>query len=330
MSPTLRRFMTLSLAALAATAITSCSSSASPATSTTAPASTPAAKSNYPFTIENCGRTYTYTQAPTRVLVGWPKTVETLAALGVGSTVTGYISNKFGPAPQGVTAKALSTDYTPSAETILSAKPDFFLANGDSQLSGSRGSVTPDDLSKIGANAYVMGNDCKDFKGGTTVDTVYQDITNLGRIFNVPDKAAALNSTLRARVAAAAGLRGSAPAPRIAYVSVYEDKLYALSGLSYAAQVEGVGGVNVLADPNQSFGEISSEKVLTLDVDAIVFVYNFELETIDQQKSKIVKVLGNSRAVRNGKIVGVPNTLAEGPGVAVVEAIELIAKTIYG
>lgn len=186
-----------------------------------------------------------------------------------------------------------------------------------------------DALNKIGANPYVMGNDCKDTKGGTTVDTVYQDITNLGRIFNVPDKAAALNSTLRTRVTAAAGLRGTAPAPRIAYVSVFEDKLYALSGLSYNAQVEGVGGVNVLADPNQRFGEISAEKVLTLDADAIVFAYNFELETIDEQKSKIVKVLGDSRAIRDGRIVGIPNTLAEGPGIAVIEAIELIAKTIY-
>ena len=87
--------------------------------------------------------------------------------------------------------------------------------------------------------------------------------------------------------------------------------------------------MNILADPNQRFGEISAEKVLTLDADAIVFAYNFELETIDQQKAQIVKVLGKSRAVRDGKIVGVPNTLAEGPGVAVVEAIELIAKTIY-
>lgn len=38
------------------------------------------------------------------------------------------------------------------------------------------GGVTPDRLSKIGVNTYVMGNDCKDFNGGTTVDTVYQDI----------------------------------------------------------------------------------------------------------------------------------------------------------
>jgi iron complex transport system substrate-binding protein len=333
MSSTLRRVIALSLAALAAVAVTSCTSTSpsnssddSPAPTSSASAST---KSNYPFTIENCGRTYTYTQVPQQVVVGWPTTVDTLTALGVGSTVTGYISSKFGPAPQGVNAKVLSADYAPSAEAILNAQPDFFLANGDSQLDGSRGGVTSADLSKIGANTYVMGDNCKDSKGGTTVDTVYQDITNLGRIFDVPDKAAVLISTLRARVAAAAGLRGNAGVPRIAYVNVTSGKLYALSGLSYAAQVDGVGAVNVFADLQESFSEISPEKVLTLNADAIVFEYYINTETADQQKSEIVQRLGNSKAVRDGKVIGVPDYLSEGPGLAAIEAIELIAKGLY-
>ncbi len=329
MSASVRRILALGVVALAGTLAACGSDSTDTATQTTT--SAPAAQGNYPFTIENCGRSYTYTKAPTRVVVGWPKTVETLTALGIGdSAIVGYIAGKFGPDPQGSAAKALSEEYVPSAELVLTAKPDFFLANGDTQLSGSQGSVTPDDLSQAGANTYVMSSDCKDFNGGITVETVYQDVTLLGRIFDVPDKAAALNSTLRARVAAAAGKRGSGPAPRIAYVQVFEDKLYALSGLSYNAQVEGVGGVNILADPNVRFGEISAEKVLTLDADAVVHAYNFELETIEEQRAMIDRVLANSRAVREGRVVGVPNTLAEGPGGAVVEAIELIANAIYG
>jgi hypothetical protein len=108
MSSSLRRVIALSLAAT----VTSCSSSASPAPSppaTNNPPSTAPVASNYPGTIENCGRTYTYTQAPTRALAGWPKTVETLDALGVGSTLIGYLAGKFGPPPQGISVKALST-----------------------------------------------------------------------------------------------------------------------------------------------------------------------------------------------------------------------------
>lgn len=325
MNFTVQRVIALSLAILATAAVTSCSNNSD----SDSPPSTSAASSNYPFTIENCGRTYTYTQAPRKVVVGWPTTVDTLTALGVGSTVTGYISGEFGPAPQGVDAKALSTEYAPSAETILNARPDFFLANGDSQLSGSRGGVTTDDLSRIGANTYVMGENCKDSPGGTTVETVYQDITNLGRIFDVPDKAAALIGTLRARVAATAARRGNTAAPRIAYVNVSAGKLYALSGLSYAAQLEGVGAVNVFADLKESFSEISPEKVLTLDADAIVFEYYVNTETADQQKAEITKQLGDSRAVRDGKVIAVPDYLSEGPGIAVVDAIELIAKGLY-
>lgn len=145
MSSSLRRVIVLSLAALAAT-VTSCSSSAGAGTSTPSPTSTPAAQSNYPFTIQNCGRTYTYTPAPTRVLAGWPKTVETLTALGVDSTLIGYLAGKFGPAPQGSTVKALTPEYAPSAETILTAKPDFFLANGDTN-SAARKARSPRTIS---------------------------------------------------------------------------------------------------------------------------------------------------------------------------------------
>lgn len=301
----------------------------SPAAGRTPSASSPVAGSAYPVTITSCGRTYTYTKAPTRVVVGWPTTVDTLTALGLGPSVIGYIAGSFGPAPQGTNAKVLSTDYAPSAETILNAQPDFFLANGDSQLSGARGSVTADDLSKIGANSYAMDNDCKDFKGVTTVETVYQDITNLGRIFNVPDKAAALITSLRARVAAAAGLRNQGTPPRIAYVNVSNGKLYALSGLIYNAQIAGVGAVNVFADLNEAFGEISPEKVLTLDADAIVFEYSVNTETEDQQRSLVIQQLGDSKTVRAGKVIGVPDYLSEGPGIADIQAIELIAKGLY-
>lgn len=322
MSLSLRRIAALSLTAMTIAALTSCASNDNRPTSTSS-------RAGYPFTINNCGRTYTYTQAPKRVVVGWPTTVDTLTALGLGSRVTGYLSSSFGPPPQGVNAKALSKDYIPSAETILGAQPDFFLANGDSQLGGERGGVTPQDLSESGASTYVMGNNCKNSTGGgRAVDTVYTDITNLGRIFDVPAKARALNSTLRDRVAAAAARRGDGKAPRIAYVNVTSGKLYALSGLSYAAQITGVGGVNVFSDLKQSFAEISPEKVLTLNADAIIFEYYTNIETAAQQKNEIVKRLSNSKAVHDGKIIGVPAYLSEGPGIAVIRAIETIAKDL--
>ncbi|MGH3901783.1 MAG: ABC transporter substrate-binding protein [Pseudonocardiaceae bacterium] len=325
---TVKSALAASLMVLGTAGLTGCGGASQPTQN--AQTTTPSAGANaYPVTIRNCDKTYTYQRAPQRVVTGWPTTVDTLSDLGVGRSVAGYISGEFGPPPRDTTAQKLSDKYVPTTETILAAKPDFFLTNGDSQLSGESGSITRADLEKIDANPYVMGRNCKDFKGTVDVDAVYEDITNLGAIFGVPDKAKTLIDELRARVAAAKALRGQAQKPRVAYVGVFEDKLYALSGGTYGLTLDGIDAVNIFADLNDDFAEISPEKVLTLNPDAIVFEYYPAIETEAEQKTKVASRLGNSNAVRSGKVVGVSAHLSEGHGVAAIEAIELVAKGLY-
>ncbi|MGH3753557.1 MAG: ABC transporter substrate-binding protein [Pseudonocardiaceae bacterium] len=196
----------VSLVALSTAGVISCGNASQPTQNAPTPAPSAGAGA-YPVTISNCGKTYTYQRAPQRVVTGWPTTVDTLSDLGVGHSVVGYVSGEFGPPPRGITPTKLSDKYVPPTETILAARPDFFLANGDSQLSGESGSITRADLEKINANAYVLGRNCANVKGATDVNAVYEDITNLGAIFGVPDKAKALVDELRARVAAAQELR---------------------------------------------------------------------------------------------------------------------------
>lgn len=324
---TVKSALAVSLIALSTAGVIGCGDASQPTQNAQTP--TPSAGADaYPVTISNCGKTYTYERAPQRVVTGWPTTVDTLSDLGVGRSVVGYVSGEFGPPPRDIKPEKLSDKYVPPTETILAARPDFFLANGDSQLSGESGSITRADLEKIDANAYVLGRNCANVKGATDVNTVYEDITNLGAIFGVPDKAMALVDELRARVAAQE-LRGEAERPRVAYVNVFEEKLYALSGLSYAAQLEGVDAVNVFGDINESFAEISPEKVLTLNPDAVIYSYGNAQEPEAEQRAAVVKLLRNSEAVRAGKVIGVPVHLSEGPGIAVIEAIELVAKGLY-
>lgn len=301
--------------------------STTPGTETPAPISSSAP--TYPVSITNCGRTYTYKSAPRRVVLGWPRDADTMTALGLGAKVVGYIAGKFGPAPTGIDAKKLSDEYTVSPETMLAAEPDFFLANGDSQLSGSQGTVTPKDLEAVGAHAYVMSLNCMNNSAKTTVTNVYTDITNLGMIFGVPERAAALITKLKARVAAATADSG-ATRPRLAYVNVYQDKLYALNGDLYNTQIVGAGGTNLLAGLKMSFSEISAEKVLTLDADAIVCEYNTSAgDTAAKQTAAVRAVLGDSPSGRDTKIIAVPDYLAEAPGVAAIEAVEYLAKRLY-
>ncbi len=141
---------------LAAGGLVGCGDVSQPAQNTF-PTTPPASATGYPVTITNCDKTYTYQRAPQRVVTGWPTTVDTLSDLGIGRSVVGYVSGEFGPPPRDIKPQKLSDKYVPPTETILAARPDFFLANGDSQLSGESGSITRTDLEKI-APRFVMSS----------------------------------------------------------------------------------------------------------------------------------------------------------------------------
>lgn len=293
----------------------------------TAITATEAAPSAFPVTVTSCGREYTYTRAPERVVVGSPTSIETLAGLGVEDAAVGYTAGDFGPPPAGGAAE-LSGAYLAPREVLLDADPDLLLVNAEIQVTGGEGTVSYADLEQVGANVYVLGEYCQDSPGDTGVDAVYQDITNIGAIFGVPERAADLIADLEHRVAIASDLRGDREPPRTAYVQIFDGDLYALAGAGYAAALDAVGAINVFADIEENFALVSPEAVLRLDADAIVFVYDF---TGDEAaaRTEVETVLAGTAAVDNGVLVGVPSYLPEGAGVTVVDIIELIARGLY-
>ena len=286
-------------------------------------------KSNFPVKVGNCGHSHTYRKAPKRIIIGWPEDAKTLTALGVGRSVIGYLGGKFGPAPGLPNAKKLANEASASAEKILTARPDLFITHGEYQANGKSGAPSVADLAKAGAGVYVLGGYCTGFVGAMSIDTVYRSVSDLGRIFGVPGKAAKVIGQARKRVAATRALRGKRKAPRIAYVGVFDGKLYALKGLSYATQISAIGGVNVFAGLKGNFPEVSAEKVLTLNADAIVYSYGAEAETSAKQRADVVKLLGSTKAVKSGRIIAMPVRLSEGDGLAVIDAIETMARDVY-
>lgn len=305
------------------------SSTAATEAATTAPelAADGTSDDGFPVTIRSCGRDYTFEAPPERVVVGAPTSVDTLAALGVEDAAVGYTSGDFGPPPASADVPELAADYQAPRETILAAEPDLFIGEG-LQINGEEGTVAVDDLQRAGANVYVLGEYCVDAPGATDIAAVYADIENLGAIFGVADAASALVIELQDRVATAADRRGDAPAPRVAYVQIFDGVLYALAGTGYAATLDAVGAVNVFSDIEENFAEISPEAVLTLDADGIVFVYDFDSDAA-AARAEVEELLAATAAVRSGNVVGVPSHLP-GFGVSVIENIEIVAEGLYG
>ncbi|WP_279482959.1 ABC transporter substrate-binding protein [Aureimonas sp. SK2] len=175
-----------------------------------------AAPTQYPLTLESCGRTLTFEKAPSRAVSIGQSTTEILYLLGLSEKVAGT-ALWVGPVLPGyeeanARVKRLA-DNDPSFESVVAERPDLVTTQFEWQV-GPQGVVaTPEQFADLGIPVYTSPADCqgKDNSAGGdgtrtarfTMDLVYQEVEDLARIFDVQDKGAELVTELKARETAA-------------------------------------------------------------------------------------------------------------------------------
>lgn len=277
--------------------------------------------------MSSCGKDFTYEDAPSRVVLGNYRTLDTLEALGVADAVKGYL---LGPDDQSVAPTSLPKDLTvvspdtvPAREPVIAAEPDLFLSFNETQLT-TQGKLSYDDLTGIGANAYVLGAYCSTSPDIATIDTVYTDIARLGTIFGVPDTATGVTAELERRAAAAkSSLDGASES--VAFLKVVDGKVYAIGGYPASAILDALGLDNEFPDLPAPFAELNAEQALAIDPD-IVFVNYLgdEQAAIDSVEA----ALPDLAAVQAGHVYGANENLAQGGGVGVIDLLEAIAADV--
>ncbi len=311
--PGLARDRTIRLAALAAPLVLAsailagCASSAAPPVS--APARAPAA---YPVTITNCGTSVTYTQAPQRAVSNDINTTEDMLALGLESRMVGTLGvTGDGPVGQPVPAQYLagfdrvrdvSSDYF-TKEELVGLHPDFLFAGWNYGLETGT-SLTPQGLAQFGIKTLALTESCVHVqKGATTVSIgdTYQDLRNLGEIFNVRAKAQRVISAMQAQVAAAHN-----KVARLKPVTVFdydsgEAAPFTGPGLAMPnALISLAGGTNIFASLKQSWTSVSWEQVVKADPQCII-INDYGTPTA-AQKEKFLEtspITKNLTAVKN-------------------------------
>lgn len=195
------RFLFLGLsAALSASLFAGCNSSSNSSTSATT-ASTESDGSYYPVSVETYnvssdGATWTpvtteYTGEPERVVANCQGTATLLIRLGLANKLVG-VAAVYGPAPSDVaeefdTVPVIADGYA-SKEAVLGVDPDFVAGRGDLFVDGDYGIGTVDELADAGIASYITHVG----ETGATFESFLLDIENLGKIFNVEDKATEL------------------------------------------------------------------------------------------------------------------------------------------
>lgn len=325
-------------AALGVLLVAGCGSAGTAASpGTTASSSSPAADGSttassgvYPVDIDNCGFPLTVDAAPTRAVTLSQSSTEIMLSLGLAGSMVGtaYLDDEILPAYaeayQGI--PVLAEEY-PSPEKLLAAQPDFVYAAYPSAFAADAAGPR-ESLQAGGIGSYLSPTACLDRSKSTplTMDDVWNEIDQVGQIFGVPDRAAALVAEQRRQVAAAAAKNADA-----VDISVFwwDDNLDAPSvgaccggpGMIMSA----VGVTNIFGDVEGSWADVSWEQIIQANPDAIIVVdaaWSPAKDKIDRLKAD--PAVQSLQAVQNDAFVIVPFS-ATTPGVRNVSAVEEIA-----
>lgn len=294
---------------------------------------------SYPVTITNYDYAgnevdYTYQQAPQRVVAVYQGSIETMIALGLEEhVVASYgLDNEVKDEWKDGFAQMNydETVFAPDKETVTLLEPDMIFSWGSYFSDEKLGDVY--EWNDKGVGTYINSNTARG--GSRTLENEYTDILNIGRIFDVEEKAQALVDEMQAQVAdTLAAAEGHDPV-RVAVVEPISGTITNYGADTLAGDmVTALGGE--LAKPEGS--DMGKEDLVACDPDVIFVVYmaysgEDPASVIAGQLAAIQEdpALASLTAVQQGRVypVMLGDIYAAGP--RTLDGIRTIAAGMYG
>jgi len=286
--------------------------------------------------VQSCNRTVTFAAPPERAISNDVNLTEMMLVLGLTDRMVGYTGingwNKLdAEMREGVAALPELSERYPSKEVLVGADADFFFAGWNYGMKVG-GEVTPETLEPFGIQVYELTESCTHVmdKDRASIEDMYTDLMNLGRIFDVEDRAAALVDGYRADLATfTEGLETGEP-PRVFVYDSGEDApftagLYAMP----TAMIEAAGGTNVMEGFEKSWGTVTWEAVVEQNPEVIVII-NYGEVTAEQKRDFMMSnpAFAEIDAVRNDRFVTLEYVEAT-PGPRNIQAIKTLAEAFW-
>ncbi|MGW2599191.1 ABC transporter substrate-binding protein [Streptomyces klenkii] len=274
------------------------------------------ASGHYPVTVENCGVRTTYDKAPQRVVTNDVNIAEIMFALGLEDRMAGYVAPDYRadresvPWKDGYKKVPWLSKKEITKEMVLDAKADLVFAGWNYGFSEGRG-FTPDALKKLGVGSYVLTESCRNGGAGKArgvmppLEALYTDLTTLGKVFGVEDRAAKLVAGFKKQVAEAqAGVPADGKRPTVFLYDDGRDK--ATTSGAFAGPhdiITKAGGDHVMKDLKDTWPSVGWETVVERNPDVIV-INNYGDVTAEQKKEflKSYPPLAGVSAVKNDRI----------------------------
>lgn len=274
----------------------------------------------------------TFEKAPEKVIAVYQNAIETLLALGLEDRIVaaaGLDQDVKDSYKAGFEKINYLTEFTPDKESVIMLKPDFILSWYSYFSEKNLGDV--DYWHQSGIQTYMMQNSgCAPER---TLENEYTDILNIGKIFNVEQKAEALVNEMQTAVdATVAKTKNMSIKPKTLLMEVEKDgiRVYGENTLG-GDMIKALGAELVTATDNQ----MSSEALIQADPDVIFTVYFGSSESISDAEAAVAKIMQEPKyqslkAVKNSKVYAISLGDIYCSGTRTLDGIRKLADGIYG
>lgn len=288
-------------------------------------------ESGFPFTlVTKDDQEVTFDHVPERVLSTNPNTGEQLMALGLGDKIIGTCYNNAQIPEQWreeYESKPVIAEKYPSLEVVIDLDPDFIYGRSSAFSDKDTAIATHDKLTELGIMSL---SSIEGYKQGCDVEDVYQDFYNLGRIFQVEDKANEVVDAMKEKIAGIEEkLDGVETVKVLNFDSVRDDGIYTPGNNFTSKLIRHAGGVNVFEDLENTWNTVSVERVVEANPDVIV-INDYGDTPIEEKIDYLnnTEVFSDITAVKNQNylVITLPEVFAS---TRVADTIEKFAKAFH-
>ena len=287
-------------------------------------------------TVESCNRIVTFDEPPKKAISNDVNLTEMMLVLGLAERMVGYTGiSGWKTLDEEMRAGVkelpeLSQKY-PSKEVLVGADADFFFAGWNYGMKVG-GEVTPETLEPFGIKVYELTESCIHImnKSKANMEDMYNDLLNLGRIFNVEDKANELINNYRMEIQKLTKNINTDDPLRVFVYDSGEDTPFTAGFYAMpTALIEASGGKNIMNDFKKSWGTVTWEEVIDRNPEVIVIV-NYGNVTAEQKKEFMMSnpAFAGIDAVKNDRFVTLEYVEAT-PGPRNIKAIKKLSEAFW-
>lgn len=294
----------------------------------------------YPLTIDAYGPdgekyTQTFTEAPSKVITNNPSSTDLLLELGLGDKIIGILKPDNAPDEKWASAydklTVLGDKMTMSKEVIIGAEPDFIFGRTMPFNDESMGKI--EDLNDMNINVYTEL--ASNFVIDQSLDNVILDVRNIGKIFNVSEKADTYADSLQSRLDTIKGkvsdISQTEPV-KVLFMVTYVDGTFNTFGANSALQSEMLKTINAENVLETGTSSLTSENLVSLNPDVIVYIKsdrNAETDKTAVESLLADETIQSVPAIANEKIIEIGYDEIMDYGARIFDTLETLYDFIY-